>query len=327
MALATEHGHHEVVALLTTPEGLFGHGQDEPPAGSGDAAAGDGLDLWEAEPDAQLRAADDETLTAVKAVQIQIAGHEATTSDEDWSDVIIDIPVSARRSARGPRARRTVVFRRLKGGRVPGISRANHSTRPTSLSLPDLENAMVALDLSQGPDEILGTMTLAQIVRGTDASRELRSCLPRSDLFNMTAEAFLADSDGETRFCQVPGVDVDDYLELSDLINAFTVLVHREASQDRPGQPWRDIDSPPPLTPPEAANDPETPDPDPDEVLQRTNLAQVIVASNSSAALRKVALKSKLFKMTAADFLVEDDAEKSFCSDGTLSINTMSPRD
>lgn len=322
LAVATEAGHGEIANLLASLVSGNQTLDETSNADTGLTAEGDASDLWEVQTDLAPQADDGATLAGAAAVQMRIAGHQATSGDQDWSDVLIDIPASGRsRTSRSSRARGSVLFRRLKDSGTPGVPRAARMARANGVSLPELEEAMVALDLSRGPDEILETTTLAQIVRGADASLELRRCLTRSDLFAMSAAEFLADADGEARFCQAQGIDVDDYLELADVINAFTVLVHREANHDQLRQAVRDGARTGPLIA-APANEPDVPFPDPDEVLRTTTLAQLVLNAASSTLLRKALRHNELFSMSATDFLLDDDAERKFCEQGKMDLKT-----
>jgi hypothetical protein len=181
-----------------------------------------------------------------------------------------------------------------------------------------LHDAVVALDLSKDPDQTLRSVTLAQVIRSADTSLELRLCVPRSRLFSMTAAAFLADDEGEARFRGAPGMETDDFLELADLMNAFTVLVHQETARHV---------RPPPVAPSgaaevpaEAAGPPEARDPG--EVLEGTALALIVLSGNSSPALRRALSRTDRFRMSAAAFLQEDDGEAIFRDAADLDAKT-----
>ena len=267
--------------------------------------------LWEVEAEIFLPADDRAILAEAARIQIQIAQHYAPGSDEDWSDIEIEIPDYGRRRD-WARARHHVRFRRLTDGKeaaVAKVARPNQRAQPRK---PEAEDEIVALDLSQGPDEILRSMTLAQIVRGTDASAYLRRCVPRNDLFRMTASEFLEDADGEARFCKVGGINVDDYLELSDLVNAFTVLVHRDANQESAAPAWAASQRSTPVQIPPKADDEFVTEGDPEERLRLATLAHVVINGRSSPNLRKALQRTELSAMSVYDFLLEDDSERKF---------------
>jgi hypothetical protein len=128
----------------------------------------------------------------------------------------------------------------------------------------------------------------------------------------MLATDFLADDNGEEKFRRVPGLEVDDYLELCDLMNAFTVLVHQEAGRvSSPGPGTAAPDGPLAVSrdPPQRAVRR-----DPDEVLAGTPLSQIVIAGSSSPALRRAIARTDRFGMSAAEFLQEEDGEAIFRS-------------
>lgn len=288
-SLAFEAGYTETADLLAAgrspaPE-LHAAPAASPPIMADDS---DGLDLWETEA-VPVAPHDDERLRiSAAAAQEQVGRHQARGLDADWSDVVVELPASRRKGRSPGRARDSVRFRRLRKG----------------ASARSLQDAMVALDLSRTPDELLNVVTLAQVIRCADTSIELQSCARRSDLFSMCTAEFLADDDGEARFLEVPGLGIEDYLELADLMNAFTVLVHREAAVQHhppavaPGRPEM-------RRPLHAARDP-------DEILGTTLLAQIILSASPSALLRRTLSRSERFNMSAAAFLQEDDGEALF---------------
>ena len=79
----------------------------------GVADAGGGA-LWIAEPDAVVPVHDLEALAQAAELQLEIARHRALDTDEDWSDVLIDLPLPRRRIVRDPAyAKQNDLFRKL----------------------------------------------------------------------------------------------------------------------------------------------------------------------------------------------------------------------
>ncbi len=222
LSLAVEGGHPETAQLLAArSSGGQSLGNIRPQAileGQDDGMATD----WEVEEESPLPVGDGAEREKAFQVQTQLSDHHVESQDEDWSDVLIVLPPSRRRTiSNSGRERDSVRFRRLRNGR----------STSRGLPAPRLEDAIVALDLSRLPDELLNSVTLTQVIRSADTSPELRKCVSRSRLFEMRADEFLADDDGEARFLEVPGLEIEDYLELADLMNAFTILVHQEAGR------------------------------------------------------------------------------------------------
>ncbi len=303
LELARDRGHAAVVDVLNTPA------DEEPWADSfTDPAPGE---LCEAEDDVGFCVGDAETVTQAAALQDRISGHVPDSGDDDWADIVIDVPSTGPRPARrGAQTRSAVRFRSLCGPRrtVPTLD---------DRSRLRIEDTIVALDLSRSPDEILGTFTLADIIRATDASIELRKCIRRTPLFDMTAVDFLSDDGGEARFCAVPGVTLEDYFELSDVVNAFTALVHRHAggTGGASATPAGARPLPPASAPAPTSG---TPDQSPEETLASTSLAALVLNSKASPQLRAAITRSKVFGISLMDFLVADDIETDFNRDPRL---------
>lgn len=300
--LARAGDHAAVVDVLTSP--AEGESWADPFA---DDAPGE---MWEAEDDVGFRIGDDETVTQAAALQDQISGHVPDSGDEDWADIVIDIPATGPRTTRRSAQTRTAVrFRSLRGPRrfVPALD---------DRSRLRIEDTVVALDLSQSPDEILGTFTLAEVIRATDASIDLRKCIRRTPLFDMTAVDFLSDDEGETRFCAVPGITLDDYFELSDVVNAFTVLVHQHAGGTETVAPA--VSAEPILAAAAQVHAPAAQVRSPEEALAATSLAALVLNSKASPQLRAAITRSKVFEISLIDFLVADDIETDFSRDPRL---------
>lgn len=307
-SLAFEQGHRETADMLAAARPVEGAGRGPALEAVAEIPYAEALDagllgVWEAEEEAWAPENDSQVLTRAVDLQEKITAHRAQDVDDDWSDIVIELPRSQRRAGAGSaRARSSVRFRRLRVGQ----------TRQAALSEASaarLEAAVVALDLSRPADAILHEVTLAQVIRSADTSKELRKCVSRSKLFDMCAAEFLADDDGETRFLGVPDLEVDDYLELADLMNAFTVLVHREASHDRFD---RDAEF---ETGGQNSNSPEIPaqtNIDPEEKIRKTSILQVLIVNNSSSKLRKAISISEYASMSVAEFLQEEDGEALF---------------
>lgn len=303
LELARDRGRDAVVDILTPAA------DEEPWANPfADDAPGE---IWEAEDDVGFRIGDAEAVTQAAALQDRISGHVPDSGDEDWADIVIDIPATGPRPSRGSAQTRSAIrFRSLRGPRRTVPTLDEHSRQR-------IEDTVVALDLSQSPEAILGTFTLADIIRGTDASIELRRCIRRTPLFDMTAVDFLTDDDGEARFCAAPGVTLDDYFELSDVVNAFTVLVHRHAGGTEVA-PLAAAGATPavaaPILPATAAASGRSPE----ETLASTSLAALVLNSKASPQLCAAITRSKVFEISLMDFLVADDIETDFSRDPRL---------
>ncbi|WP_419252457.1 hypothetical protein ACN2C6_13590 [Caulobacter sp. ErkDOM-YI] len=261
-----------------------------------DIFSADGDDDWEAQDEiAPSFVFHEDAVTAARTIQNAISAHETTETADDWSEVVVDLPEVAR-------GRRTSVsFRRLLNGRA----------RP-SKSLP-------ALDLSKSPDELLSTVSIAQVIRSSDASATLLACVARSGLFTMTALDFLADGDSEAEFLKVPALGLREYFEIVDTLNAFTILVHGSATGSGfRYAPTAEITAVPDALPaPVAASagraQPGTPDRSPTELLEQTRLAQIVLR-RGSPALQKALRGVDCFTLSAQAFIEHDDAEALFCS-------------
>jgi hypothetical protein len=257
---------------------------------------------WAAEDEAAAPETDRGVLAAVTELQARISASQASDLDQDWSDVVIELPARPTVGG-GSRGGRSVRFRRLRKGVAP---------RKRSVEA-DVRDALIALDLSRPPDIVLGEVTLRQVIRSADTSSELRRCVGRSKLFDMSASTFLADDDGEARFIRGAGIEPRDYLELADLMNAFTVLVHQEARRESAEEA---------APPGEARAEPATPSRAPEEVLATTSLAQIVLNASSSPGLRQALARSVRFDMSAAEFLQEEDGEAIFRDAAGLRSNT-----
>lgn len=261
-----------------------------------DIFSAEGADDWEARDEiAPSFAFHEDAVRAARNIQDAISAHETTDTGADWSEVVIDLPEVAR-------GRRTSVsFRRLLDGRA----------RP-SKSLP-------ALDLSRSPDELLSTVSIAQVIRSSDASASLLGCVARSSLFTMTALDFLADSDSEAEFLTVPALGLREYFEIVDTLNAFTILVHGSATGSGFSYaPTEEITAVPDARPAPAAassgrGQPGTPDRSPTEMLEQTRVAQIVLR-RGSPALQKALRGADCFTLSAQAFIEHDDAEALFCS-------------
>ena len=309
-AMAMAAGHIQVAQVLAADSRRTAARGDPPAEMALPAEGGHSADAWEVEADAERPAQNADILARAVAQQKRFDTHTAVDVDEDWADVVIELPKSERRMASPHRSRSSVRFRRLRMG---------VASRQSQVAL-GLHDAMVALDLSRSADDILHAVTLAQVIRSADTSPDLRRCVPRSQLFGMTAADFLSDDEGEAKFLRTPGLKVDDYLELSDLLNAFTVLVHQEAGRGDPaGAPVPASDRPIAALPEDAPGPARR---DPDDVLAKTFLSQIVLASGSSSTLRQALARTDLRNMSAAAFLQEEDGESLFRNTASLAPRT-----
>lgn len=248
------------------------------------AESGDG---WLAEDELALSDGDSSVAHAAARAQSALARHAAETLDSDWSDIEIEVPtpVADPRRARA-RTRLTVRFRRGRNG----------------ASTSDGE---LPADLGGNADQVLSSLSLEQIVMGSDASPRLKRAIRRSAAARQSALEFLCDDEAERRLTE-GGFAIADYFELVDVVNAFTVLAHRlrpvEAGA-RGVAVKATSRKDEPRTPP--ALDAET-------ELHRATLARVVLNGATSPGLRRAMAKSKLGSMTVDAFLLEDEPERLF---------------
>lgn len=80
------------------------------------------------------------------------------------------------------------------------------------------------------PDEVLSETRISRLVLEGRASPGLRQLLARDrqNIFSMSASEFLADNDGEARFRNIPGFEMAEYFELSDLVSPYVELLRYE---------------------------------------------------------------------------------------------------
>lgn len=261
-----------------------------------DASGIDEADGWEALEEIQPVFPEHQAaVDSARKLQAALTAHEVIDTDADWSEVVIELPDASQ----GRRSR--VAFRRL-----------STPLRP-SKTLP-------ALDLSKSPEELLATVTLAQVIRSSDASALLLACVARSVLFNMTALDFLADGDSEERFQTVPGLRLREYFEIVDTLNAFTMLVHGAATgtgfvyapsdaSAHSREPVRQARAPAPA---------ETDERSSEDVLKDTRLGQLIL-KHGSPALQRALRGLEGFNLSVQAFIEHDDAEAFFCSRRSMS--------
>ncbi len=262
-------------------------------------ADADDADGWEAIEQSQpVFSEHDYLLEGARRLQSAISDHQAVDTDVGWSEVVVELPDASR----GRRSR--VAFRRISG------------PQRSSKTLP-------ALDLSKSPEELLSTVSLAQVIRSADASALLLACVAQSALFNVTALDFLADADSEERFQTVPGLRLREYFEIVDTLNAFTILVHGSATGTgfvyRPSQLSTLVEEP--VTHTRATAEPvqRPPTRSPAEVLENTLLGQIVLG-RGSPALQRALRSSGGFNLSVQAFLEHDDAEAFFCSDRGMSM-------
>lgn len=244
---------------------------------------------WEAEGDFSAAATSERLAAEVRSVQAVLSTHVPVVAEGDWSDVEIDLP-----AARAQSRRNKVRFRRFKTG---------FSAATSKLPDPSIADAVTALDLSRSADSLLRTIRLQEIIRSADTGPELRRWASRSSLFDMLVLDFLSDSDAEERFVGEAAELQSPFLELGDVVVAFTILVHMHA-QGAVGTASGSKVEPEPQNRPFA--------PDPEEILRSTTVAQVVLRGNASPSLRKMLSRSELFRMSVQDFLEENDAELLF---------------
>ncbi|WP_162938880.1 hypothetical protein [Brevundimonas naejangsanensis] len=246
----------------------------------------DGLDGWEAETDFNGVATSQSLTAAVREVQKVLSAHVPVVEDEDWTDVEIELPIGRRQSRRSK-----VRFRRFRSG---------FSAATRNVADPAIADAVTALDLSRSADSLLGTIRLREIIRSADTDAELRRWASRSSLFDVSALDFLADSEAEERFVGDSAELQSAFFELGDVVNAFTILVHRHAQAEADTGSDSTVE-PDPLNRRLA--------PDPGAVFRSTTIALVVLNGQASPALRKVLSRSDHFRMSVQDFLEENDAE------------------
>lgn len=254
----------------------------------------DNADAWEVQEEtAPSFTSNQEAISTARKVQSAFSTHVATDTSVDWSEVVVELP----QVARGRRT--TVSFKRLIDG------------RPTAL------NSVQALDLSKSPDDILATVPIRHVIRASDASNSLLNCIDHSSLFMMSALEFIIDSESEAKFMTVPFLGLREYLEIIDLINAFTILVHCSAtgsgsevpSSDRYSQRLNSAQVSVSQTLAQKVNPHKTPA----DILARTLLAQIVLRRGSQA-LRQAMRRAECFKMSTQAFIELDNAEAVFCS-------------
>ena len=247
------------------------------------------FDAWEAEGDFNAVATSECLAAAVRGVQAVLTTHVPVVTESDWADVVIDLP-----EGRGKSRRSKVRFRRFK----PDFAMANRK-----LPAPSIADAVTALDLSRSADSLLRTVGLREIIKSADTGPELRLWSSRSSLFDVPVLDFLADSDAEERFVGDAAELQSSFLELGDIVNAFTILVHEHA-QGADDAASGGTTGQEPLVQKLVS--------DPGELLRSTTVAQIVLNSQASPALRKVLSRSELFRMSVQDFLEENDAELMF---------------
>lgn len=256
----------------------------------------EGPDGWLAEDDEVLSQGDDGAARAAALTQVALSHHEAASLDSDWSDVVIAVPTPApdpRRAA--ARTRVAVRFRRSRNG--------------------DTVSGGLPADLGGDADQVLASLSLQQIVLGSDASDDLRRIARRHPECRQSGLDFLCDDDAETRLVE-GGFSIADYFELTDIVNAFTVLAHRlrpvTGGSSGGGGPHEGSK---PATPTIAAPT------DPQQHLHAVTLAQIVLNGATSPGLRRSLARSRFGGMSADAFLLEDEPERLF--EGALTAKEL----
>jgi hypothetical protein len=166
--------------------------------------------------------------------------------------------------------------------------------------------------------DILNTTQLREIIAGSDAGKTLVKAVDWSPLFEMTVATFLTDSESEVRFLEIDGIVLGHYLELCDLINTFTDLIHKNTIHSFCEPILQTL---PAIDPSHYSGQAATPEnrTHPDEILGSTTVSEFILRSNAGSALRNCALTSTYFANTLSYYIADDEVEKTLLSSSRLS--------
>lgn len=275
-------GHEACAELLAEGSARHSRREDVPE---------DAQDEWLAEDDHVLSAGDFAVARAAAETQASLSRHEGASLDSDWSDVVIEVPTPAPDPRRaGTRRRLSVRFRRSRD-----------SSTPVAGALPS--------DLGGDANEVLASLSLEQIVLGSDASDDLKRIIRRSGEGGRSGLDFLCDDDAERRFLE-DGFSIADYFELADIVNAFTVLAHQLRPVTRTGGV-----GPAPRSDPQPSQSLTVSDPEAE--LRSATLARIVLNGATSPGLRRALARSRFGGMSVDAFLVEEEPERIF--DGVLS--------
>lgn len=276
-------GGHEACADLLEGSARHSRREDVPE---------DAQDEWLAEDDHVLSAGDFAVARAAAETQASLSRHEGASLDSDWSDVVIEVPTPAPDPRRaGTRRRLSVRFRRSR----------DSSTR-VSGALPS--------DLGGDANEVLASLSLEQIVLGSDASDDLKRIIRRSGQGGRSGLDFLCDDDAERRLLE-DGFSIADYFELADIVNAFTVLAHQLRPVTRTGGV-----GPAPRSDPQPSQRVRLTEADPEAELRSATLARIVLNGATSPGLRRALARSRFGGMSVDAFLLEEEPERLF--DGVL---------